>query len=92
MLVDKTKENVSRCLCMNCPSYTRACQIKNAPENMDESTEDLSQRTHYEKMFCAFEKSNCIHIDRGCICDRCLVHKQYNLHHCDYCLETGGVR
>lgn len=91
MIVDKTEENISRCLCMNCPSYTKTCQYKNAPENMDQSTKNLEERTHYEKMFCAFEKSNCIHCDRGCICDQCLVHKQYNLHNHEYCLRTGGL-
>lgn len=92
MRVAKTEENVSHCICMYCPSYSQVCKLKNAPENTNRPTENLQDRTHYEKMFCAFEKSNCIHLDRGCICDKCEVHKQYGLHRHEYCLKTGGLQ
>lgn len=92
MRVDKTLENVSHCLCMKCPSYSSVCQIKNAPQNINLDTADLETRTHYEKMFCAFQKSNCIHLDRGCICDQCVVHQLYALNNNIYCLHTGGTQ
>lgn len=92
MMVSKTEENMSRCLCLNCPSYTQVCKLKNAPQNVTRPTELLEERKHYEKMFCAFEKSNCIHLDRGCICEHCEIYKKYNLHRLDYCLKTGGIQ
>ena len=60
MLVAKTKENLKRCKCMGCPSYTLGCKIKNVPENLFKLMEDLDNVEHYESMFCAFEKSHCI--------------------------------
>ena len=90
--VDKTQENVSRCLCLSCPSYSTTCKLKNADQNIARPTPTLENRTHYEKMFCAFEKSNCIHLDRGCICHQCLNFKEYNLRNCTYCIHTGGAK
>ncbi len=90
--VDKTETNISRCLCLSCPSYSTACKLKNAEHNKVRSTASLEAHNHYEKMFCAFEKSNCIHLDKGCICNQCLNFKEYNLQKCTYCLHTGGGR
>ena len=87
MQVDKTKENACNCLCIMCPSYEKVCK----PTKQDVSTTDLQNIKHYEKMFCAFEKSNCIHIDRGCLCQNCEVFKKYGLRHKEYCLKTGGI-
>ena len=63
MQVEKTKENACNCLCMMCPSYEKVCKLKNQTQNQDISTQSLQNETHYEKLFCAFEKSNCIHVD-----------------------------
>ena len=52
---------------------------------------DVSHLEHLELMFCAFEKSNCIHENRGCLCEKCPVHKKYALNNEDYCLNTGGI-
>ena len=90
MLVAKTKENLKRCKCMGCPSYTLSCKIKNVPENLFKLMEDLDNVEHYESMFCAFEKSHCIEEDRGCLCDTCPVHAEYNLNREEYCLKDGG--
>lgn len=87
MRVNKTIENVKQCICDKCPSYTLACRNKNNFLH-DDNIADLN---HYEMMFCAFEKSNCIHENRGCICSKCAVHKKYQLNNEDYCLSTGGV-
>lgn len=91
MQVDKTQENICRCICMMCPSYSLGCKIKSADENTNISTKKLAEKNHYEKLFCAFEKSNCIHFDKGCICDRCEVFKKYGLNRKDFCLKTGGM-
>mgnify|MGYP000822564761 CR=1 FL=1 len=90
MLVAKTKDNLKACKCLDCPSYTLGCKILNTPGNLVKLMEDLDEVNHYEKMFCAFEKSKCIHEDRGCLCDTCPVHSKYNLSREDYCLKTGG--
>ncbi|HCU58953.1 MAG TPA: hypothetical protein DIC64_03125 [Alphaproteobacteria bacterium] len=89
--VDKTQQNISRCLCLNCPSYSSSCKIKNAHLSTNQPSDELNSRTHYEKMFCAFEKSNCIHLDRGCICKKCANFKDYNLQNGTYCIHTGGT-
>ena len=32
--VARTKENLEHCRCMDCPSYTLGCKIKNMPGNV----------------------------------------------------------
>jgi hypothetical protein len=91
MLVDKTKENIEKCRCMKCPSYSERCKLKNAPENFLKMMENFQNDRHFEKMFCAYEKSNCIYQNHGCICSTCDVYKKYNLHKMDYCTHTGGI-
>ena len=89
--IDKTELNAARCICLNCPSYSTLCKIKNVNQNTTRATEHLKNRTHYEKMFCAFEKSNCIHLNKGCVCEQCENFKVYNLNRNTYCLHTGGL-
>ena len=91
MRVEKTKENLQRCLCMSCPSYTMGCKLKNMPENLVKMFEDFEQLDHFESMYCAFDKSHCIEHDKDCICSKCQNYKDYNLHNEDYCLKTGGI-
>jgi hypothetical protein len=91
MRVDKTQENLAHCRCLDCPSYSMVCRLKNAEENKENIDDILESKPHYEKMFCAFEKSNCIHLDRGCLCEQCSVHWQYALHKHEYCLKNGGL-
>jgi hypothetical protein len=88
--VEKTERNISRCLCLSCPSYSMMCRLKNFHENKNKSDASLKARTHYEKMFCAFEKSNCIHANKGCLCGDCANFKEYGLENCTYCTHTGG--
>lgn len=90
MKVEKTLENVSQCLCLQCPSYTKSCHLKNE-KTLFEKINRVDVEQHFEIMFCAFEKSDCIHENRGCLCSRCPVHKKYALNNEDYCLSTGGV-
>ncbi|MBR1373257.1 DUF2769 domain-containing protein [bacterium] len=90
MLVHKTLENARNCKCLQCPSYTTTCKIRN---KMSDHTDVLHRLNdaHWELLFCAFEKSNCIHENRGCLCSSCAVHKKYALNNEDYCLHSGGV-
>ena len=87
----RTAENAKKCLCMGCPSYTAKCKIKNYPINMVKLMDGLDKVEHFEKMFCAFGKSNCISENKGCLCEQCDVYNEYNLSREDYCLANGGL-
>jgi len=90
MRVEKTLDNAQKCLCLTCPSYTTTCKFKNDMHtNQDVLKKEIDE--HWELLFCAIEKSNCIHENRGCHCQTCPVHKKYALNNEDYCLHTGGV-
>lgn len=91
MRVEKNKENLKSCICMDCPSYSMGCKIRSMPENLFKLAEDLEKVEHYEKMFCAFDKSECIKEDKGCLCQNCKVHQKYALNREDYCIVTGGI-
>lgn len=90
MHVDKTPENARFCMCLTCPSYTLSCKLKNETD-LEQKAEEIKNLEHWEMMFCAFEKSHCIHENRGCLCVKCPVHKKYALNNEDYCLNTGGI-
>lgn len=49
MQVEKTKENLKKCICMDCPSYTMGCKIRSIPENLFKLAEDLEKVDHYER-------------------------------------------
>ena len=88
--VEKTMENLRLCKCFECPSYTKACKSKNS-SNLYDNISEIKEVNHLEIMFCAFEKSDCIHENQGCLCLKCPVHKKYALNNEDYCLTTGGI-
>lgn len=90
MRVDRTLENAKSCMCLACPSYTKGCKVKNESEVVHDITH-INDVEHFEIMFCAFEKSNCIHEHQGCLCAKCSVHTKYALNNEDYCLNTGGI-
>lgn len=90
MRVEKSLKNLDMCLCMKCISYTGKCKLKNAPENFLKLMENYQAAGHYEKMFCAYEKSHCIELKQGCLCPQCEVYYKYNLQNKYYCLQTGG--
>ena len=89
--VEKTQLNASRCLCLDCPSYALHCKTQNAAQTITLPTQNLQQRNHYEKMFCAFEKSHCIRVQRGCLCDNCANYHNYNLNKHSWCLYSNGL-
>ena len=88
--VAKTKENLKKCICMKCPSYTLACKVKAMPGNTILRVGDTEKKIHAELMFCAFEKSHCIDEEKGCDCDKCEVSKEYQLGKDYFCTINGG--
>lgn len=90
MTVARTTENLRKCKCTECPSYTSGCKIKNYPINLFKLVDGLDNVEHFEGMFCAFEKSNCIKEDRGCLCEQCEVFVENRLSRDEYCMSTGG--
>lgn len=85
--VGKSKENLKKCICMKCPSYTFTCKMKSMPKNMmNMMSKDLSKVEHMEGMFCAFGESKCIKEEKGCICAGCELYKENNLDKSYFCL------
>ena len=41
--VARTKENLEHCKCLDCPSYTLGCKIKNTPINLYKLMDDLDK-------------------------------------------------
>ncbi|MBO6289176.1 MAG: DUF2769 domain-containing protein [Alphaproteobacteria bacterium] len=92
MQVEKSIENMDKCLCMRCVSYTNHCKMKNAPENFLQLLENYHKADHYEKMYCAYEQSHCIKDMQKCLCNECEVYCKYGLQNVYYCLKTGGQK
>ncbi|OEU41463.1 hypothetical protein BGV40_14755 [Methanosarcina sp. Ant1] len=89
--VTKSKENLKKCICIKCPSYTFACKVKAIPGGIaDMLKRDISEVEHMEGMFCAFGQSKCITDDKGCICGDCDVYKENNLDKFSYCTVLNG--
>ncbi len=88
--VAKTKENLLKCKCMKCPSYSFACKVKSMPSNIAALVSGFSKAEHLEGMFCAYEKSKCIEEEKGCICPQCKVYIENGLDKNYYCLANGG--
>lgn len=86
--VTRTKENLQKCQCMKCPTYTFMCKVKSMPSNIMAMMSDIGKKDHMEAMYCAFDKSKCIDEEKGCICMTCELFKEYNLDKAYYCL--GG--
>lgn len=88
--VPKTKKNLLKCRCMVCPSYTFSCKMKSMPGNTILILSDMDKKIHAETMFCAYETSNCIEAEKGCICAACEVYKEYQLEKIYFCTTEGG--
>ncbi len=87
--VAKTSENMKKCICMKCPSYTFYCKMKSMPGNMILMMGD-KDKIHAEGMFCAYEKSHCIKEEKGCICSTCELFKENELGKGYFCTATDG--
>jgi len=86
--VAKTKENLKKCRCNSCPSYTMGCKMKNYPLNFIKMIDGLNNVEHFEGMFCAYGSSNCIEENRGCLCNDCAVFHENQLNRDEYCIST----
>jgi len=85
--VAKNKENLKKCLCIKCPSYTLGCKLKAMPKNMMDMMSGIEKKKHFEGMFCAFEKSACLKEGKPCLCSTCPVYKENDLNNLYYCLK-----
>ena len=92
MQVERSIENMDKCLCMKCISYTNMCKIKNAPENFLKLLENYKETNHYEKLYCAYEQSHCIKDMQECMCSKCEVYHKYNLQKEYFCIKSGGQK
>ncbi|MDK2831757.1 MAG: hypothetical protein PWQ75_1509 [Methanolobus sp.] len=85
--VKKSKDNLSKCICIKCPSYSFACKMKAIPESAINILKgDIENAEHIEGLFCAFGKSKCIEEKKGCICPDCEVYKENMLNEMYFCL------
>ena len=90
--VERTAENLAKCNCMKCPSYTLGCKLKNMPKNMmTKMTGKIGEVEHFEGLFCTFGKSQCIEKLTECICEECPVYKENGLTNYGYCTVEGGM-
>lgn len=90
--VARTGENLERCQCMKCPSYTFMCKVMNLPSNVVNMIGEIDKVEHMEGMFCAFGKSKCIREEKGCICMTCEIYKENDLDKAHYCLGGKVVK
>jgi len=89
--VQRTKENLFKCMCKGCPSYAFACKVMAVPGNILLLIDPLDDnKLHAETMFCAYHKSQCITEGKGCKCPECEVYKEYALEKTYYCTSEGG--
>ncbi|MFH1972434.1 MAG: DUF2769 domain-containing protein [archaeon] len=89
--VKRTKENLNKCICISCPSYSLRCKIKAIPNYAKAKIKgNIQKLNHFEGLFCAFEKSNCISKEKGCICAQCKVHKENKLKKLYFCTKNNG--
>ena len=89
--VERTRENLMKRICKNCPSYTFTCKLMGMPGNMLILIDpDDDEKVHAETLFCAYEQSHCIREEKGCLCSKCEVAKKHELDKIYYCLTDGG--
>jgi len=88
--VPKTKENVKKCMCTKCPSYTLICKVKSVPDKVSVNFSHLEFKSHAEVMFCAYEPSRCIEKEKGCLCESCELFREYELEKSFFCIIAGG--
>ena len=89
--VARTSENLEKCRCSGCPSYTAGCKVKSYPLHLLRMIDGIDNMEHYEAMFCAFGKSNCIHEDKGCLCEDCEVFLENDLSRDEVLEELNNI-
>lgn len=90
--VARTEENLERCQCMKCTTYTFICKVRSLPGNVVNMLGDIGNVTHMEGMFCSFGESKCIREEKGCICMTCAIYKENDLDKAYYCLGGKVVK
>ncbi len=89
--VPRTRENLMKCLCKSCPSYTFACKLMAVPGDIILVFDTINDdKLHAETMFCAYEKSQCINEEKGCKCPDSEVYKENELGNTYFCTNNGG--
>lgn len=91
MKVEKSKENLKMCICMKCPSYSLKCKVKSMPGNILHYVEGLEKQEHFESLFCAFDKSDCITENNGCVCPECKVAEKNDLKNIGFCFHGAAL-
>lgn len=92
MKVEKTLNNLRKCKCVLCPSFTTECKIKAVVQDVSKLVKGLHKTKHFEGMFCAFEKSTCIHDQKGCKCSDCEIQKEHGLDTAYYCTGPNSAK
>jgi len=88
--VARTRENLFKCLCKKCPTYSFTCKIMSMPGNAILLIDPKEDRPWAETMFCAYSKSRCIQEEKGCLCVQCEVYRENELTNTYFCLADGG--
>jgi len=89
--IERTKENLAKCLCKECPSYTFACKMMAMPGDIILLIDPMdNEKLHAETMFCAYHKSQCINEEKGCKCPDCEVYSENDLGKTYFCTNEGG--
>ncbi|MFO8193076.1 MAG: DUF2769 domain-containing protein [Bacillota bacterium] len=88
--VEKTRDNLLKCLCKKCPTYSFTCKMMSIPGNIILLINPEKEKPQAETLFCAYTKSQCIEEKKGCLCTQCEVYKENGLAKKYYCLADGG--
>lgn len=87
--VEKNTQNLMKCLCKKCPSYTFLCKIQATPNIVHSLVSGLESTDHMESMFCAFGPSKCLEEKKGCLCGECGVFREHKLSQYYYCVSEN---
>ena len=77
--VGKTKDNLKRCVCIKCPTFTNAAKLHPELSSQNLAAADVPALQHLESMYCCFGKSRLIEEKKGCSCFSCKNFKMYAL-------------
>ena len=77
--VGKTKDNLKKCVCIKCPTFTNAAKQHPEMTSQNLATIDVTALHHLESMYCCFGKSRLIEVKKGCNCFSCKNFKEHAL-------------
>lgn len=64
--------------------------MKAMPGNVILMVGEMDEKLHAETMFCAYDQSQCIDEEKGCLCSICEVFKEYLLDKEYFCTTENG--